>query len=248
MMKLIRVLLLTLVILASIPSIAEAARRKKKEKLPPATEVSLPVPQSDLPLATYLPPIEEADPVTMEIGISTWTPSGFSRGSRTAGESDFKSGSIPMISINRMGVIGPRVKGLHTKFGVSFAQLTREVQLQRTGGSVPADQDMSLASVRLGVEYRTRRFFSDVVQPFAGVAALPTVGLAARSPVESNVTTVGVPFELAAGASLSPSFMPSESIGVHRSSIGLGLQYLFGSVGGSRADGLGVQGSLRVDL
>lgn len=248
MIKLIRVLLLTLVILASVPSIAEAARRKKKVAPPQATEVSLPIPRSELPLETYLPPVIEPEPITIELGVSSWSPSGFSRGSRTAGDSDLKTGSVPMISINRMSKISDRAKGLYSKFGLSAAQLKRTVNLERVGGPIAVEQEMTLASARLGVEYRTRKFMSDVVQPFAGLAALPTIGLASRSALESNVTTVGVPFELAAGAAFAPSFMPGPSLGVHGSSLGLGLQYLFGSVGGSRADGLGVQGSLRVDL
>jgi hypothetical protein len=248
MIKALKALLLALLILAAVPSIAEAARRKKKNVTPPPTEASLPVPQSDLPLATYLPPVVESKPTTLEVGLSTWAPDKFSRGTRNVGDREFERGSVPMISLNRMAFIDDRLKGLYSKFGLSAATLERTAQVSRPGGSVSEDQKLSLFSARVGVEYRTRKYSGDLLQPFASLAALPTMGLASRSAFEDTVTTDGVPFELALGTEVAPSFLPTESLGVQRSSIGLGLQYLFGSVGGSRADGLGVQGSLRVDL
>lgn len=230
------------------PSIAAAARRKKVTK-PVATEATLPIQQSQLPLDTYLPDMAEEKPVTVELGVSSWAPQHFNRTSRTGDESNFSSGSLPMISINRIGLISSKVPGLYSKFGLSFANLEREISTPVAGNAVTLDeQNLSLFSARLGAEYRTRRFVKDFVQPFASLAALPTWGLASRSAAEGKVNTWGVPFEAAAGVSIALPFLPSEPMGLGETALGLGAHYLFGSVGGSRTEGLGVQGSLRVDL
>lgn len=233
-----RKLAIAVLAVALLPLGAEAQRGRKPKAAPTPvpTEVSLPIPQSEFDLDTYVPEMKPQSPVSVEFSASTWAPREFTRSTYSGSEDEFDSGDVPFLAINRIAPLTEKTQYVYSKLGVSAATLNR------------GPQDLSLFGLRVGAELRSPCYFSDVVEGYAGLSALPTLALGSRSQLENKVNEFGVPFEATLGALFSPSFLPGPSVGAKRTSIGLGVHYLFGSVGGSKVDGLGAQGSLRVDL
>jgi len=215
------------------------------------TEISLPVPASELELSGHLPkPQTQTEPAAVEVAVSSFSPTGFSRPTYSSGTQEFQTGSIPFLSFNRVATLfsGERLRDLRSKVGLAMMRLTRAVNVPRGVGVFNSTQDLDLFSLRLGVEYEGPFVFSDRLRPFAGMSLLPTVALASHSQLEGSVNVRGLPIEASVGFTADPSFLQEGFWGLQKGSVGLGAHVILGSVGESKMNGVGVQGFVRVVL
>lgn len=228
------------------------ARQSATSSSGESREIVLPVPVSELKLDDT----EGRRSVTgqvvteLEFGVSSWVPEEFSRPTFSGESRVFERGSYPHVSANRLAPFVAR-GGPHSwywRLGGSLLNLRRTVSLRQTVGSRDVSQSLTLASVRLGVEYAPQRFSSSLLRPFIGVALVPTMALAARSQLEERVSSGGAPLETNVGFVVRPSYLRGEFLGLRNGSIGVSAHSIFGDVDGSSMSGLGVQGLMRVEL
>lgn len=242
-----RSLILLLAIALPLSANAKAKKKSAKPVEPPKAEFSFPVPQPEIEMRAQTPLIQE-DVVTFEVSVSSWSPKGFTRSTYNNGDQSFERSSLPFLSLSRLAQLGDEPIGFYSKLGIAAASLQRDVDVTIPGGTAKSTQSLSLFSVRLGAEYRARKYFKEALSPIVSFAALPTLAVGSKSQLEGQVSTKGIPMEAGVAFALSPSFLPETETGLKNTSIGLGVHYLFGNIGGSKLDGIGAQGSLRVDL
>lgn len=233
---------------ASAPAWAQP-RRTIKIEAPKAQNFSVTAPQSELDILSQIRQEEETPPSSFELGASSWSPSGFSRSQFDGRSSDFSRTSLPVLSINRIAPLVWFSKGaaLAWKAGLGFASLERSATVVTAGVPISGRQNLALLSARLGLEYQAPRFAKDLLQPYAGIAALPTLATAPASLLGRRVNAIGLPFEAGLGLMARPRFL-ADFGGFRQGSFGLGAQYLFGAVDGSSLAGFGAQAFFRVSL
>lgn len=229
------------------PSVALAKRSKARPVAPAENEITLPVPTSEIELRDATAAALHA--TSVEVGVSSYLPSRFTRPTFTSGENEFGMGSYPFISMNRVARVlaGDEPTGAYWKIGLATMSLRRTVLVNRGAGVFSAAQDLSLLALRFGAEYKGPRF-AGIAQPYVGVAALPMAAFASQSQLEESLSAYGLPFEGTAGVELFVPALQRDVLGFKRIAIGLGAQALRGSIGGSSVDGIGGQGYMRVEL
>lgn len=234
---------------------APAAHAAKKKKAAPPVEVdrnfSVPVPSTELYLSTK--PNEDLGPAiaSFELAVSSWSPKEFTRPTYGRVTTKFSSAGLPMISLNRLAPLflkgdGVEGQGLHSRLGLSFARLERSGQFT-LGSTFVTSQTMNLLFVRLGAQYLGPRFFKSVAQPFAEFSLLPSLALSSQSQLEGSVSRLGLPLEAGLGLMAYPSFL-KDFLGMRNGAIGIGAQYIFGTVDNSKLNDLCAQGFLRLDI
>lgn len=248
-MKKFCVLLICCFLLATGSAFA-ARGKKRKPVAPPASDFSVKVPASEIDVASRLPRQEDTRDVDYELAISLWEPDHFSRRSTSTDVSDFGLGSTPQLSLSRVAPLASaRSNGARFfwRAGLAYANLERS-GITRLG-AVPyrATQSLSLVSARLGVEYRALDLMGGLVQPYVNLALLPTYALGSASPLEPRVSAWGFPFEAGAGFIFRPNFL-EDLFGLGDASLGAGAHYIFGSIDGSKLDGLGAQAFVQITL
>lgn len=208
---------------------------------PEQMNLYVPVPRSELRIE--VPETRDIEPNTAELAISTWRPGDFRRKDYRGTNSEFSS-AFPQISLNYSAPFLFTNGGgnLRAKIGLSFSSLGRKGLAFVRNAEV--EQRLNLYSARAGLEF-DGPVFSSMLQPYAGLALLPTLGLSSQSELENDVSAFGLPFEASAGLLLKTGW---EFIGFTHASFGLGGQYIFGSLDGSDMAGWGLQAFVRVGL
>lgn len=208
---------------------------------PERMNLYVPVPRSELKIE--LPEADDRDPNTVEIAVSTWEPSDFRRQDYRRVEGKFER-SLPQISLNYSTPFLFTANGgnLRAKVGLSLGALDRKgLALVR---NAEVEQTLNLYSARAGLEF-DGPVFASFLQPYAGLALMPTLGLSSQSELEDSVSVFGLPFEASAGLLLKTTW---DFLGFTHTTFGLGGQYIFGSLDSSEMSGLGAQVFVRVGL
>jgi hypothetical protein len=208
---------------------------------PEKMNLYVPVPRSELQIE--VPDTNSTEPNTVEISYSTWEPKDFRRKDYRGVNGKFET-SFPMLSLNYSTPFLFFASGgnLRAKFGLSSSALERKGLA--LGRNSEVEQTMNLYSARAGLEI-DGPVFASVLQPYAGLALLPTLGLASQSELENSVSAFGLPFEATAGLMLKTGW---EFLGFTNTSFGLGGQYIFGTLDSSDMAGWALQGFVRVGL
>jgi hypothetical protein len=208
---------------------------------PERMNLYVPVPRSELQIE--LPEDTDREPSTAEIAISTWEPSDFRRKDYRGNNGKFET-SFPQVSLNYSTPFLFTANGgnLRAKFGLSTASLERKGLA--LGRNSEVEQTFSLYSARAGLEF-DGPVFGRLLQPYAALALMPTLGLSSQSELEDSVSAFGLPFEANAGVLVKTGW---EFLGFTHTSFGLGGQYIFGTLDGSDMAGWALQGFVRVGL
>lgn len=208
---------------------------------PERMNLYVPVPRSELQIE--VPEARDAEPSTVEIAYSTWEPKDFRRKDYRGVNGKFET-SFPLLSLNYSAPFLYFANGgnLRAKFGLSSASLERKGLA--LGRNAEVEQTMNLYSARAGLEL-DGPVFASLIQPYAGFALLPTLGLASQSELENSVSAFGLPFEASAGLMLKTGW---EFLGFTHTAFGLGGQYIFGTLDSSDLAGWALQGFVRVGL
>ncbi len=234
-------------VLAIFAATAANAATSKKSHESQASEkeqafsVAVPKSQMDLEPLRYVPP----RPVDVEMGISSWEPENFARGSYSGRVSKFERSGVPSLSLNRLGEIYAWSSGLilRSKLGLSYMALERsETSLAgglSTGSSV---QTLNMFSGRAGFELAWTHLLPWNFEPSVSVAVLPTILNGDQSEFEKGVSAFGTPWEATLGLFWRSNLM-GQDIGA-----GVAGHAVRGSVGGSSLAGYGVQGAFRISL
>lgn len=225
---------------------AAPARKKKAPPPPPSTEFSVAIPSSEIELKQ---PEEDTtgEGSSIEVALSSWSPSNFTRKTYLGQTGSFHAGTIPYVSLNVRYPFAHYSNGanLAVKAGFSGTNLEREGSVGLTGGTVNSTQTLNLFMARAGVEYQALRF--SFLQPYVGLALLPSVALSAKSTFEDRVSAFGVPLEGTLGLIARPQLF-KDLLGLTHGALGIGAHYIFGSIDESRLNGLGVQGFFQLSL
>jgi hypothetical protein len=245
-------LTLLLVALTIAASPAQAAKKKTKALEPePERNISVPVPATELYLSTK--PNEDVGPAiaSFEFGVSFWAPGEFTRPTYGRGTSTFVASGLPFLYLNRLAPLyllgeGANGYGFHSRLGLSFARLERSGQFT-SGSSFVTTQTMNLISLRAGVEFLGPRFLGQLIQPYANLSLLPTLGLSSQSQLEGSVSRIGLPLETGLGLILHPEFL-REFLGMRNGALGAGAHYIFGTLDNSKMNDLSAQIFLRLDI
>lgn len=237
---------LLLVLLVAAPAFGKPAR-KRAPTPPPVSDFTVPVPIAEIELRGEEPEDETKKPF-FELGLSTWEPSDFRRSGYQRQESAFRAGSPPFIAL---GVKFPWANysngaGFSYRMGLAARGLER-YQALAPGALIEAEQKLQLFFLRAGLEYGGPRFLGRVLQPYLGFSLLPALALSSPSPIERQVSALGLGMEGEAGLRVHPGFL-RDVWGMTHGAFSFSAHYLFGSVDGSRLDGFGVQGALQVNL
>ncbi len=228
--------------LASLASAAPASNAPKPE----STAFSVEVPRSEL----ALPPLERENEAAADkswsMGLSTWAPDNFTRGTYSGSTSSLRRGSLPYF-FGEVGAPLWRPGGVvSARFGLGYSVLERSGPAATGGLNAAPLEELRLIQLRLGGEYETSGLGS-VLYPYAGLAVLPTFGMASKSQFEDRVSVFGLPMEASAGIRLRPGFL-RDFWSFRNGTLGLGGHYVFGTMDGSSLRGLGAQGYLQVSL
>ncbi len=235
-----------LALLVATPAFAAPAT-KAKAPVTEDTSFAVDVPRSEL----ALPPLEREDESAGEkrwsIGASTWAPDSFSRGTYNGGSSTLKRGSLPYF-FGEVGAPLWRPGGVVSAvFGLGYGVLERSGPAAAGGLQASPTQELRLIQLRLGAEYESAGLGGTLFFPYAGIAALPTFGMASKSQFEERVSVFGLAGEGTAGVRLRPNFL-REFWSFRNGTLGLAAHYVFGTMDGSSLRGLGAQGYLQVSL
>lgn len=210
------------------------------KSFPERERITVPVPRSELKIE----PVESKAPEfdSMELGFSSWKPKDFERKDYRHQSSAF-SRSFPQVSLNYRSPFLFAARGANLAYlaGVSYASLERTgIALSR-----PAEvtQTLHLYQARAGLEYNGPKL--RFLAPYLRFSLLPTLLLAPDSELESSVSALGLGLEAAGGLLLLSDY---EILGFKQLTLGLGGQYLFGSVDDSQLKGWGFQAFLRFGL
>lgn len=233
----------------TVPAVAEARPRRKPAPKPPE-DFSVPVPSGDVDITGEIKKSEvEKSPVDYEISVSSWAPSNYTRKNYAAAVTDFKRGSLPFLSINRIAAIKRWADGdgFFWRVGLSYASITREGFSDVSNISFLTEQNLNMVFLRAGAEYRGSLLLEQLMQPYLGVALLPGLVFGAQSAFEQKVSEAGVPFEFYGGLLLHPGFMKN-FLDLGDASLGVAAHYTLGSIGASSLKGFGVQGIVQISL
>lgn len=230
--------------LAALP--AQAAPKTKAAAPVVSDSFTIDVPRSEL----ALPPLERKEEAAAEkswsMGASSWMPSEFKRSTYTSTTSSFQRGSLPYL-FAEVGAPLWRVAGVvNARFGLGYGTLERSGPAALGGLNASPKEELRLLQLRLGMEYENASL-GDVLFPYAGLALLPTFGMASKSQFEDRVSVFGLASEASAGLRLRPRFL-REFWSFRNGTLGLGGHYVFGTMDGSSLRGLGAQGYLQVSL
>lgn len=208
---------------------------------PERMNLYVPVPRSELQIE--VPEEEDREPNTVEISYSTWEPKDFRRKDYRGVNGKFET-SFPLLSLNYSAPFLYFANGgnLRAKFGLSSASLERKGLA--LGRNAEVEQTLNLYSARAGLEI-DGPVFASALQPYAGLAIMPTLGLASQSELENSVSAFGLPFEANAGLMIKTGW---EFLGFTHTAFGAGGHYIFGTLDGSDMAGWAFQGFVRVGL
>lgn len=225
-----------MILLSLLLSLAAEAK-----SYPERMNLYVPVPRSELQIE--IPEESDREPSTVEIAISSWKPSDFRRKDYRGTNGRFNS-SLPQFSLNYSTPFLFMANGgnLRAKFGLSASSLERKgLNLSR---NAEVEQSLNLYSARAGLEF-DGPVFASLLQPYAALALMPTLGLSNQSELEDSVSVFGLPFEANAGLLVKTGW---EVLGFTHATFGLGGQYIFGTLDSAEMAGWGLQGFVRVGL
>jgi hypothetical protein len=137
------------------------------------------------------------------------------------------------------------IDGFYLKAGLNWLSLSRTGKIGSDSAYAIESQSLQLLSVRIGAEYSPPTLQIKGVQPYAGLAILPSLGLTGRSAFDDGSSYFGVPFEYTAGAQFELSRF---GLGWNQARLDLGLMGTAGTVDHSSVAGIGVKGGIRVAL
>ena len=247
-----KILLFTAAVLCfSQLAFADSKAKAKKaavEAPPPEENYTVPVQQTavhiDASDVKYSPLVAD-----WELSGSNWVPNHLSRPSLIPADDHFSNGSVPMIGISRVNSLATAPKGLiETVIGFEYAKLSRSGSLSSSGNPVGTQENLNLAAIKLGADYRFLGFSSQVFQPALEVALMPTWLSSETSSFEQyGVSALRVVFQAELKLMYCPAFLQSSRFGQQSTGEGLGLALLAtsGTVGGSDLAGSGLQGIFR---
>jgi hypothetical protein len=202
------------------------------------------IPRSRIEIPKLPEPESPRIPDQLDLGASSWAPSGFSLASRTLDTTPFSREGAPAFYINYLRSLSD-LDGLFLKAGLNWLSLSRTGKVG--SGSAPAleSQALQLFSVRVGAEYAPNLLQIMGVQPYAGLALLPSLGVTGRTAFDDGSSYFGIPFEYTAGAQFELSRI---GVGWNQTRLDLGLTGTAGTVDHSSVAGIGIKGGIRVSL
>ncbi len=251
-MKLLLLLSLSIFALSHLPAaqaelkpVAKSNKSKKTAPKPAETPdlvVSVPSSEIDIPEVVE----EISPPATVELGASSYTPDNFVRGSYSAGNSSFEQGSLPFVTINRLGEFS-NLSGWSARWkaGAFASALERTVNIPSSTGTRAATQSLQLFGLRVGSELQSPSLLR--MKLFAGAAFLPTLALSSASAVEGSVSQFSLAGEFVGGLQYQPPFL-DEFFGFRRGAFALSAHHVTGKVQDSELKSTGVMGTFRLDL
>jgi hypothetical protein len=236
----IRVLLVLALCIALQPVPSLAAR--KGSVTPENREFTVHVPRTELALSPEAERLAAHERPAAEIAASSWQPREYRRSGYSGQSSQFHRGSVPLSAVSVGLPLSSHRNGaaLYAKLGLSFTQLEREE------AGLIRPQTLYLFSARTGLEYQGLRLFG-FLHPSLGFSVLPTYAVATASLVEGAVNDFGLPLEATAGLLLRPGFL-KEFWGFQNGALAVEAQRIFGTVGGSKLDGSGLQARFQVSM
>lgn len=204
-----------------------------------ATETEVELPESSVQTMTDIPKPQE-NPSWLEMGLSSWAPGNFTL---PGADGNFGRAGIPSLFVNySMPAFLP---GLKAKIGGNYLALSRSNDVSSDAAVISNTETVNLFSARIGAEYTPTTLAGKTLEPYAGLALLPTFGMTSQSAVDDGNLYFGVPVELSLGSRLS-----LKKIGIpwNGADLDLGITGTAGTVDHSSVSGLGVSGGLRVLL
>jgi hypothetical protein len=237
--------LFLLSLLLSPTSFAAKKKKTAQPKAPaPIQDVVVAVPSSEIAIGAV--PDYQPKPATMELGYSSWIPRNFVRGSYSLGSSKFGKGSIPFLSLNRIGKISQIQEwSLLWKAGIFANSLERTFTVPWGNGNRVLEQKFHLLGLRAGTEVQSPALWRTRI--FVGAAFLPTLGISPTSEIESDVSEFALLGEFASGLIFQPKFLEN-FWGFKNGAIALAAHGVQGKLGNSELNDLAVSGSMRLDL
>jgi hypothetical protein len=204
--------------------------------------VAIPKSRIDMPK----PPEPESPriPDRLDFGASSWAPSGFSLSSQLSNTTNFSRSGAPSFYVNYLRPMS-NLEGLFLKGGINWLSLSRTGKVGSNYAPTSEDQSLELFSLRIGAEYEPSILQIKGVQPYAGLALLPSLGVTGRTAFDDGSSYFGVPFEYSAGAQFELS---SFGMGWNTAQLDLGLIGTAGTVDHSSVAGIGVKGGIRLAL
>lgn len=248
-MKILFLLSLSLLVFAA-PLFSEAATKpsakSKKTTVKPAEtpDLVVSVPSSEIQIPEVVEEI--SPPATVEIGASSYSPDNFVRGTYSSGNSRFEQGSLPFLTVNRLGEFS-NLNGWSARWkGGAFASsLERTVTIPSSPGTRSADQTLQLFGLRVGSEVQSPAILRTKL--FVGAAFLPALALSSASAVEGSVSQFALAGEFVGGLLYQPPFL-DEFFGFRRGAFAVSAHHVEGKVQDSELKNTGVMGTFRLDL
>ncbi|MFL5814401.1 MAG: hypothetical protein ACJ763_12550 [Bdellovibrionia bacterium] len=202
------------------------------------------IPKSRIEMPKMPAPQSPRVPDQLDLGASSWAPRGFSLASRTMDTTNFSREGAPSFYVNYLKSI-TNLDGLFLKAGLNWLSLSRSGKVGSGSTPVSESQALQLFSLRAGAEYAPSLLQVMGVQPYAGLAILPSLGMTGRSAFDDGSSYFGIPFEYTAGAQFELSRF---GLGWNQASLDLGLTGTAGTVDHSSVAGIGIKGGIRVAL
>jgi hypothetical protein len=202
------------------------------------------IPKSRIEMPKMPEPESPRVPDQLDFGATSWAPRGFSLASRTLDTTDFSREGAPAFYVNYLRSITD-LDGLFLKAGLNWLSLSRSGKVGSGSTPVSESQALQLLSLRVGAEYAPSLLQIMGVQPYAGFAVLPSLGVTGRSAFDDGSSYFGIPFEYTAGAQFELSRF---GVSWNQASLDLGLIGTAGTVDHSSVAGIGIKGGIRVAL